>query len=379
MIPFNKSSLSKKSNQYLQESINSKFYIGDGPFTELCQDFFNNKYSFQHSLLTTSCTHALEMSAMLIDFKKGDEIIMPSYTFVSCANAFIREGAKVVFCDSQTESPNLDLNHLNKLINKKTKAILAVHYGGASCDMDSLQQIAKKNKIFLIEDAAQAIDSYYNNKPLGSFGDLATFSFHGTKNIQCGEGGLLVINNKKFINRAEIIREKGTNRKAFISGKVDKYRWIDKGSSYLPSDLLASVLYGQLKDLELYQNYRLKIWEFYYKNLLKIKSNIFCINHHPDIMKHNAHLFYLLFNNKKNREKFINFMKKNNVQVVSHYQSLHKAPYFSKINKKKNQSLCPNADIYTNQLVRLPLFHDLKITDARKIVDLIQKFNNKNN
>ena len=250
MIPFNKSTLTSSSLKNVKEAMNSTFHVGDGPFTELCQNFFKEKYGFKHTLLTTSCTHALEMCAILLNFKKGEEIIMPSYTFVSCANSFVREGANVVFCDSDDSSPNLNLDHLEHLITSKTKAILAVHYGGASCDMERLKKITSKHNLILIEDAAQAINSYYNKQPLGSFGDLSTFSFHGTKNISCGEGGALIINNEALINPAEIIREKGTDRSSFLRGEVDKYGWKKLGSSYLLSDILAAKLVSQFEDLE---------------------------------------------------------------------------------------------------------------------------------
>ena len=374
MIPFNKSFLTKKSYDHALKSMESNFHVGDGPFTDLCQNFFKEKYGFKHTLLTTSCTHALEMCALLLDFKKGDEIIMPSYTFVSCANAFIREGAQVIFCDSGKDSPNIDLNHLEDLITPKTKAVLTVHYGGASCNMERLKQITSKHNLVLIEDAAQAVNSFYNMQPLGSFGDLSTFSFHGTKNISCGEGGLLAINDEKYIERAEIIREKGTNRKDFIRGKVDKYRWIDKGSSYLPSDLLAAILYGQLQDLDTICKHRINAWRYYYKHISKIKNRNFIINEHEEIMDHNGHIFYLAFKNKKDKNNFITYMEKNGVQVVTHYQSLHKAPYYDKISKINID--CANADIFTDTLIRLPLFPKIKNSELDVVIDLIKDYCN---
>lgn len=373
MIPFNKSTLTSSSLKNVKEAMNSTFHVGDGPFTELCQNFFKEKYGFKHTLLTTSCTHALEMCAILLNFEKDEEIIMPSYTFVSCANSFIREGANVVFCDSDDSSPNLNLDHLEHLITSKTKAVLAVHYGGASCDMERLKEITSKHNLILIEDAAQAINSYYNKQPLGSFGDLSTFSFHGTKNISCGEGGLLAINNEKYIDRSEIIREKGTNRKAFIKGKVDKYKWIDKGSSYLPSDLLAAVLYGQLQDLDIIYKHRLNAWNYYYKHISKISNNIFNINEHEKIVGHNGHIFYLAFCSEKEKDKFINFMDANNVQVVTHYQSLHIAPYYKEINKEK-VDFCKNADFFTNVLIRLPLYPNISNAELDIVIDLIKEY-----
>lgn len=372
MIPFNKSFLTKKSYDYALKSMESNFHVGDGPFTDLCQNFFKDKYGFKHTLLTTSCTHALEMCALLLDFKKGDEIIMPSYTFVSCANAFIREGAQVIFCDSEKDSPNMDLNHLENLITPKTKAVLAVHYGGSSCNMERLTKVVSDNNLLLIEDAAQAINSFYNDKPLGSFGDLSTFSFHGTKNISCGEGGLLAINNIDFVERAEIIREKGTNRKEFIKGNVDKYKWVDIGSSYLPSDILAAILYGQLEELEKIHNHRVNSWEKYNSEIINKTNSQFKINEYLDDVNHNGHIFSITFDKKTNRENFINYMHKNDVQVVSHYQSLHISPYYKKISK--NIIECKNSDRFTNGLVRLPLFQGIKNNELKRIIDLVNDY-----
>lgn len=369
MIPFNKSFLSKKSHDYALKSMESNFHVGDGPFTNLCQNFFKEKFGFKHALLTTSCTHALEMCALLLDFKKGDEIIMPSYTFVSCANAFIREGARVIFCDSNKDSPNMDLNHLENLINPNTKAVLAVHYGGASCDMERLAKIVSDNDLLLIEDAAQAINSFYNDKPLGSFGDLSTFSFHGTKNISCGEGGLLAINNSDFIERAEIIREKGTNRKEFIKGKVDKYRWVDIGSSYLPSDILAAILYGQIEELDKIHNHRMNAWNKYNSEIIIRNNSPFTINRYLINANHNGHIFSITFDKKRERDNFIKYMYNNQVQVVSHYQSLHNAPYYKKISKSIVD--CKYSDRFTNGLVRLPLFQGIDDQELKKVINLV--------
>ena len=255
-IPFNKPYLSGKESQYIIEAVQSGKISGDGMFTKKCHSFFENNFGFKKCLLTTSCTDALEMAAILLDIKPGDEVIMPSYTFVSTANAFVLRGAKIIFCDSNSQNPNLDVTLIEPLISKSTKAIVAVHYAGIACDMDAIMKLAIKYNLFVVEDAAQAIDSFYKGRRLGSIGNLAAFSFHETKNIQSGEGGMLVINDDRFIKRAEIIREKGTNRSAFFRGEVDKYSWVDIGSSFLPSDIIAAFLFAQLEHIEQIQERR---------------------------------------------------------------------------------------------------------------------------
>ena len=256
MLPFNKPYLAGNETHYIKQSVTSGKISGDGVFTRRCHDFFEKKYGFYKVLLTTSCTDALEMAAILLDIQPGDEIIAPSYTFVSTVNAFVLRGAKIIFADSSAESPNMDVNLVESLITSKTKAIVPVHYAGIACDMDPLIALAAKYGIHIVEDAAQAIDSYYKGKVLGSIGTLAAFSFHETKNIISGEGGMLVINDKQFVGRAEIIREKGTNRSAFFRGEVDKYNWVDIGSSFLPSDLIAAFLYAQIEQLDVIQQKR---------------------------------------------------------------------------------------------------------------------------
>ena len=274
MIPFNKPHLTGKETDYIRESVLSGKISGDGIYTKKCHQYFESKYGFRKAMLTTSCTDALEMCAILLDIKPGDEVIAPSYTFVSTVNAFVLRGAKIIFADSCVENPNIDMNDVEKLITPKTRAIIVVHYAGIACDMDRVMQLASDHNLFVVEDAAQAIDSYYNGKPLGSIGHLAAFSFHETKNIISGEGGMLVVNDDQFIKRAEIIREKGTNRSSFFRGEIDKYGWVDIGSSFLPSDIIAAFLYAQIENIDVIQSKRREIWDRYYSALkpLEVKG-----------------------------------------------------------------------------------------------------------
>jgi len=278
MIPFNKPYLTGKEAHYLYHAVYSGKISGNGMFTQKCHNFFVQRYGFKKCLLTTSCTDALEMAAILIDIKQGDEVIMPSYTFVSTANAFVLRGATIVFADSGASNPNIDAEKLESLITPKTKAIVPVHYAGIACDMDKIMALAEKYNLFVIEDAAQAIDSYYNGRPLGSIGHLAAFSFHETKNIISGEGGMLVINDERFFRRAEIIWEKGTNRAEFFRGEVNKYGWVDIGSSFLPSEIIAAFLYAQLENLDDIQLKRKSIWNKYYSQHGFIPRELFSKN-----------------------------------------------------------------------------------------------------
>ncbi len=358
-IGFNKPYLTGRELDYIQEAVATKHISGNGIFTKKCQSFFEEKYNFKKCLLTTSCTDALEMAAILADIQPGDEVIMPSFTFVSTANAFVLRGAKIVFVDSRPDHPGMDETKLEDLITTKTKAIVCVHYAGVACDMDVLTKVCEKHNLFLIEDAAQAIDSHYKGKPLGSFGDFATFSFHETKNIQCGEGGLLVINNEKFIPRAEIIWEKGTNRASFFRGEVDKYGWLDVGSSFLPSELNAAFLWAQLENLEDIQTKRKAHWQNYYDAFSSSEiTGALRLPTIPDFAENNGHLFYLVAENLEQRSNFIAKMKEKGVMSVFHYQSLHSSPYYK--NQPQKGSFI-NSDRYSDCLVRLPLFYDLEI------------------
>ena len=373
-IPFNKPFLSGNELTYINDAVVSGKISGNGKYTKLCQDFFEKRYGFIKCLLTTSCTDALEMAAILINIQEGDEVIMPSYTFVSTANAFILRGAKIIFADSRGDHPGIDESKLEKLITAKTKAIVPVHYAGFSCDMDLIMEVANKHNLFVIEDAAQAIDNYYisqdgNKKALGSIGHLAAFSFHETKNIISGEGGMLVINDPQFKERAEIIWEKGTNRSAFFKGEVDKYGWVDLGSSFLPSEIVAAFLMAQLENIDKIQQRRIFLWNLYYNGLLawskreKVKLPII-----SDMSTNNAHMFYLVCPSIEFRTKLIVTLNSENINSVFHYLSLHKSKFYE--DKHDGRELV-NSDNYSECLVRLPLFYELKEVDVSRIVDLI--------
>jgi len=375
-IPFNKPYLTGKETQYIEESVKCGKISGNGLFTNKCQDFFNHKYGFKKSLLTTSCTDALEMAAILCNLEYGDEVIVPSYTFVSTALAFVRQGAKIVFADSYPFHPNIDADKIEQLITSHTKAIVPMHYAGMSCDMDKIMFIAKKYNLIVIEDAAQAIDSYYKKKPLGSIGHLATFSFHETKNIISGEGGLLAINDEKFTRRAEIIWEKGTNRMEYFRGEIDKYGWVDIGSSFLPSEIIAAFLLAQIENLDLIQNKRKKIWNLYYRGLEPLfNAGLIQIPNIPKFATNNAHIFYIVCNNIEERKSLILSLKSNGVMAVFHYQSLHKSAYYLKTNEYVN---LPNSENFSNCLLRLPLYYELKKHEVSRIIDLIIDFYTKN-
>ena len=377
-IPFNKPYLTGNETKYIEDAVSSGKISGNGKYTQKCQDFFEKKYGFHKTLLTTSCTDALEMAAILLDLKEGDEIIMPSYTFVSTANAFVLRGAKIVFVDSMVLSPNLDADKIEALITPRTKAIVPVHYAGIACDMEKIMQLAKKYNLFVVEDAAQAIDSHYTfsdgtSKPLGSIGHLSAFSFHETKNIISGEGGMLVINDSQFSHRAEIIWEKGTNRSAFFRGEVDKYGWVDIGSSFLPSDIIAAFLYAQLENLDRIQTKRKTIWNQYYNDLKHLEELGFIrLPHIPNYACNNAHMFYIVCKDLAQRTAIIDGLKKADIHAVFHYLSLHKSPLYN--NKHDGRNL-PNCDRYSDTLLRLPMFFELNSEDiqriTKKIVDLV--------
>ncbi len=343
---------------------------GNGIFTKKCQEFLEKKYGFRKTLLTTSCTDALEMAAILIDTQPGDEIIMPSYTFVSTANPFILRGGKIVFADSCADNPNIDADTIEALITPKTKAIVPVHYAGAACDMAKIMDIATRHNLFVIEDAAQAIDSYFENRSLGAIGHLAAFSFHETKNIISGEGGLLAINDERFVQRAEIIWEKGTNRSAFFRGEIDKYGWVDIGSSFLPSEVTAAFLYAQLGNIEEIQTRRKEIWALYMQELQEL-GNVVGLPTIPPYATNNAHIFYLICNNIDERDALIAYLKKNQVHAVFHYLSLHKSPFYK--DKHDGREL-KYTDHYSEKLVRLPLFFELTNDEVLHITNTIKAF-----
>ena len=371
-IPFNKPYFSGSEGDRLIEAANSGKISGNGKFTKLCHDFFTEKYGFKKVLLTTSCTDALEMAAILLDIKKGDEVICPSFAFVSTANAFVLRGAKMVFADSSERSPNIDADKLENLITPRTKAIVIIHYAGFACDMKNIMEIAERHNIFVVEDAAQAIDSFYFNKPLGSFGHLAAFSFHETKNIISGEGGLLVINDERFLKRAEIIWEKGTNRAAFFRGEVDKYSWVDIGSSFLPSELIAAFLYAQLEHLDRIQAKRLEIWNYYYLNLKALEDrSIIKLQEIEEGTTNNAHLFYILTRDTNEQELLLKYLSDNGIQAVFHYLPLHKSPYYI---SKHDGRMLGNAERYSETIVRLPFFYEIARVEQDYIIGKIRKF-----
>ena len=372
VIPFNKPFLIGNELKYIKNVVKAGKISGDGVFTKKCNQYFKDRFGFNNVLLTTSCTDALEMSAILLDIKPGDEVIVPSFTFVSSANAFVLRGAKIIFADSTSGHPNVDVTTIAPLITKKTKVIVLVHYAGTACDIDPIKELADQNGIHIVEDAAQAIDSYYKGKPLGSFGTFAAFSFHETKNIISGEGGLLVINDEKFTKRAEIIREKGTNRSAFFRGEIDKYGWVDIGSSFLPSDIISAYLYAQLENLDKIQSKRKKIWNRYSKNLRSLeKEGKLKVSAVPDFATNNGHIFYILTNSLAERQNLITHLNSNEIYPAFHYQSLHDSPYYK---QKKYSAVLTNSDYYSDHLLRLPLYFELKLKEVDYICEIIANF-----
>ena len=371
-IPFNKPHLTGKEAHYMYQAVAEGKLSGNGAFTKRCQQFFEERYGFKKCLLTTSCTDALEMAAILCDIQPGDEVIVPSYTFVSSALAFVRAGAKIIFADSMKENPNIDAEKIESLITPRTKAIVPVHYAGVACDMDRIMEIAEKHNLIVVEDAAQAIDSYYKGRPLGSIGHLSAFSFHETKNIIAGEGGMLCINDERFIRRAEIIWEKGTNRAEFFRGEVNKYGWVDTGSSFLPSEVIAAFLWAQLEHLDEIQARRKHLWELYHSNLSSLAlspNSLIALPGLPEYATNNAHMFYLVCNNLEDRTALIKHLKDNGVLAVFHYLSLHSSPYYQ---DKHDGRALPECDRYADCLVRLPMYYDLKDEEVINICKLIK-------
>ena len=372
-IPFNKPHLTGKEAHYMYQAVYKGKLSGNGEFSKRCQAFFEQRYGFRKTLLTTSGTDALEMCAMLCELHPGDEVIIPSYTFVSTALAFLREGAKVVFADSMSRNPNIDADTIESLITPRTRVIAPVHYAGVACDMDAIMAVAKKHNLLVVEDAAQAIDSYYKGRPLGGIGHLAAFSFHETKNITAGgEGGLLVVNDERFVRRAEIIWEKGTNRAEFFRGEVNKYGWVDIGSSFLPSEVNAAFLWAQLENLDEIQKKRKELWQSYY-DLLKplADKGLFTMTDIPDYASLNAHMFYLVLPNLERRTALITYLKEHGILAVFHYLSLHSSSYYA--NKHDGRAL-PECDRYADCLVRLPLYYDLSLEEVNTICETIKAF-----
>ena len=375
MIPFNKPYCSGRELKYIERVCHSETMSGNGEFTKKCQTFFEQKYDFKKCLLTTSGTDALEMCAMLCDLHPGDEVIVPSYTFVSTALAFLREGAKVVFADSSNNSPNMEAEQIESLITSKTKVIAVVHYAGIACDMDSIMALAKKNNLIVVEDAAHSVDSFYKDKPLGGIGHLGAFSFHETKNISSGEGGMLVVNDERFVRRSEIIWEKGTNRAEFYRGMVNKYGWVDMGSSFLPSEFNAAYLWAQLEQLDDIQNKRKHIWKRYYEGLEEIEGSKVQLPFIPDYATNNAHMFYLVCPSYEYRTALMKYLKEHDIQTVFHYLPLHSSSYY---NDRHDGRVLPNCDRFADCLVRLPLYYELEDIEIDHIIKYIKKFVSEN-
>lgn len=372
MIPFNKPYLTGKETIYIEEAVKSGKISGNGMFTKRCQQYFEDKYKFKKCLLTTSCTDALEMAAILCEIKEGDEVIMPSYTFVSTALAFVRQGATIIFADSYENNPNINADKIEGLINARTKAIVPVHYAGVACDMDKIMALAAKYNLFVIEDAAQAIDSYYISpktgmkSALGSIGHLGCFSFHETKNIISGEGGMLAINDERFMRRSEIIWEKGTNRAEFFRGEVNKYGWVDTGSSFLPSEIVAAFLWAQIENLDSIQAKRRDVWDIYYTALKPLENKgIVHLPFIPSYASNNAHMFYMVCKDIEQRSEIISLLKANDILAVFHYLSLHSSPFYE---SKHDGRVLLNCDKFADNLVRLPLYYDLTAEDLDVII-----------
>lgn len=375
MIYFNIPPFAGKEFEYMKKAVESKKICGDGEFTKKCNKWIEDKFGTQKALLTTSGTTALEMAAILSGLKPGDEVILPSYTFSSTATSFVLTGAKLVFVDIRPDTMNIDENKIEEAITDKTKVICCVHYAGVACEMDKIMDIAKRHDLIVIEDAAQGIMSSYKGKPLGTIGDFGCFSFHETKNYSMGEGGALLIRDPKYNEEAEILREKGTNRSKFFRGQVDKYTWVDYGSSYLPSDLNAAYLFAQLEEADKINNFRLNIWNMYYDGLKVLAdNNIIELPVIPDVCIHNAHMFYIKTKNLSERTELINYLKSKDILSVFHYIPLHSAPAGVKFGRFSGK------DIYTTseseRLVRLPLYYGLTNSDCKYIINSVIEFYN---
>ena len=375
MIQFNRPYITGDEIGYIGEAIAREKLAGNGTFTKQCQKQIADSLGSHKVLLTTSCTDALEMCAILVDISPGDEVILPSFTFVSTALAFIRQGAKVIFVDSRADHPGIDESDIERRITDRTKAIVVVHYAGVACDMDAIMRLANERNLVVIEDAAQAIDSYYREQPLGGIGHLAAVSFHETKNIGCGEGGALVVNDEQYIKRAEIVWEKGTDRAKFFRGEIDKYGWVDIGSSFLPSELVAAFLYAQLEHVERIQTKRKAVWQTYDEQLRGRvdREDSECLPVIPDYATNNAHMYYIKCESLKERTELMQYLKRDNIQTAFHYASLHDSPYY----KDKYDGLqLPHSDRYSNTLLRLPLHCYLTTKQVRYISEKVRNFFN---
>lgn len=376
MIPFNVPAVTGNEEQYLKQAIENRKFSGDGAFTKKCSELLENKIGSYKALLTTSCTHALEMGALLANIQPGDEVIMPSYTFVSTANAFVLRGARIKFVDIRPDTLNLDENLIEQSITKNTKAIVPVHYAGVSCEMDLIMDLAEKYKLVVIEDAAQGIMSQYKGRYLGTIGQMGCFSFHETKNIQCGEGGAILFQEQPLFEKAEIIREKGTNRSRFFRGQIDKYTWVDIGSSYLPSELNAAFLFGQLEKVEEVNNNRISTWNKYFDQLKPLQDReALVLPHVPAHCTHNAHIFYIKTRNLEERSDLINFLKEREVGAVFHYVPLHTSEVGLKYGTFSGTDRFTTAE--SNRIIRLPLYYNMSEQDIDTIIDCVYAYFNK--
>jgi dTDP-4-amino-4,6-dideoxygalactose transaminase len=372
-IPFNRPFFSGREFEFIQEAIASWQLSGDGAFTKKCHELLEKELGIQKALLTTSCTHALEMAALLLDIEPGDEIILPSFTFVSTVNAFVLRGARPVFVDIRPDTLNLDETQLERLITPRTRAILVVHYAGIACEMDPILQLAEKHRIAVVEDNAHGLFGKYKGRYLGTFGCLATQSFHETKNFTCGEGGALLINNTQYVERAEIIREKGTDRSRFFRGQVDKYTWVDVGSSYLPSDILAAFLYAQMEARDCIQSRRRRIWTHYDEGLKEWAENSGVkVPMVPAHCEHPYHMYYLVLPSLEKRQEFISYLNEHQINSVFHYQPLHLSRMGQLFAGREGD--CPVTESVSDRLVRLPFYNDLTETDQARVVDRITEF-----
>ncbi|GAB3292342.1 dTDP-4-amino-4,6-dideoxygalactose transaminase [Hymenobacter tenuis] len=370
-IPFNKPYFSGNETRYIEEAVRSGKISGDGMFTKRVHTFYEQQLGFEKVLLTTSCTDALEIAALLLNIQPGDEVIMPSYTFVSTANAFVLRGARIVFADSTSYSPHLDVAALESLVTPRTRAIVPVHYAGLACDMDAIQTVADAHGLVVVEDAAQAIAGFYKGRALGSLGALAAFSFHETKNIISGEGGMLAVNDLQYARQAEIIREKGTNRSSFFRGEVAKYNWVAAGSSFLPSDIIAAYLWAQLENLDDIQQRRVAIWQRYYQALAPLQAHGVGLPFVPEYATNNGHMFYLVCRSLPERTALIEHLRQQQILAVFHYLPLHNSPFY--VDKHDGRPL-PWAEHYADCLVRLPLYYELDEAAQDTVIASILKF-----
>ena len=372
MIPFNKPSISKKEEKYVIDALKSQKICGDNKYTKLVNEKFKEMFNLR-GLVVTSCSTALDMSAILSKFKEGDEVICPSFTFVSTADAFVLRGATPVFAEIDPKTMNIDPDKIEELITPKTKGIYVVHYAGVACDMDKIMAIAKKHKLIVVEDAAQAVGSYYKGKLLGTIGDYGCYSFHETKNIVMGEGGLLIVKDDDTFELAEMIREKGTNRKQFLNGFVDKYTWKVPGSSFLPSDVLSAILYAQLERFDEIQNKRLKVWNRYYKSFKKYeKKGLVQLQYIPEYATNNAHMFFMILRTNEERDQFIKFMKQYEISTPFHYVPLHLSDVGASFGYKKGD--LPLTEEYSSRLVRLPLYADMTSKEVSLVIEKVKEY-----